>query len=627
MTLGLRLHSLTFHGPARGVAAITFGPSLNVIFGASNTGKSFIVDTIDFMLGGKGPLRDVPERQGYDQILLAIETLAGEKFTIARSTAGGGFRLYDGLHSLTLPVGDGTPLADTHNDKKDDNLSAYLLGKLDLRQRRIKKNKHSDTISLSFRHLARLVIVNEEEIIQQRSPLSDGNYVADTANTSVFKLLLTGVDDGALTASRPRSPEEQSRSGQIELLEQLIEDYNAQVKELAGPRSQLEEQLERLDDSMTRHGEQLALSEAEFRAASNSRRDTAKRIEEAKNRLGDITALLDRFSLLETHYRSDVERLSAIAEAGSLFNALGEASCPLCGAAPELHQLSEDCDGNVDLIVAAARAEIGKIEIRRAELKETITSLRKDAVSLERRLPRLETDFTELSGKIEKVVAPNLRQLRTSYRQLADKGGEVREALAVFKGLKDLEERKAKLESEMESGEGGANVGDVDLSTSTADKFAVLIRDILKAWHFPEIDRVHFDMKVRDLVINGKSRTSYGKGLRAITQAAFSIGLMEFCRQNETPHPGFAVLDSPLLSYKEPDGAADDLRGSDLKDHFYGYLELLKPDRQVIIVENTEPPAAFQKTEQCIKFTGLPTVGRAGFFPPERPAASGGSSP
>lgn len=626
MTKGLVLRSLGFHGPVREPATISFGPGLNVIFGASNTGKSFIVDTIDFMLGGKGPLRDIPERVGYDQIVLAIESSDGEKFTLVRSTEGGAFRVYDGLYAAALPEGDGVPLADHHNDRKDDNLSVFLLSKLNLTHKRVRRNKRGDTQSLSFRNIARLIIINEEEIIQQRSPLSDGNYTADTANTAVFKLLLTGVDDSALAVSQARTPEEQSRGAQLELLDQLIDDYRGQVKELAGPLDELEDQLGRLSGSMDRHGEQLALTETEFRDASVRRRDVAKRVEDGRNRLAEVTALLDRFTLLDAHYRSDVERLRGIEEAGSLFGALGEAACPLCGAAPEHHRLTDDCDGNVDGVVAAARVEISKIELKQSELKDTILTLRKEAVSVENRLPRLEETLTTLSGQIERIVAPNLRQLRTTYRQLADKGSEVREALAIHRGLKDLEERKAKLEGEDNALTASGNVSDVDLSTSTADKFSMLVRDILKAWHFPEIDRVHFDTKVRDLVINGKGRTSFGKGLRAITQAAFTVSLMEFCRQNETPHPGFVVLDSPLLSYREPEGAADDLRGTDLNDHFYGYLEGLREGRQIIVVENTDPPPDIENSVQSMKFTGMPGVGRTGFFPPEKSLTNEGSA-
>jgi len=593
---------------------IEFGPGLNVIYGASNTGKSFIVNTIDFMLGGRGPVRDIPERVGYAEVLLAVETLSGEKFTLRRSVEGGSFRVYEGLYSSALPEGDGKTLADQHSDRNEDNLSAFLLSHVGLSGKRIRRNKRGDTNSLSFRNVARLLIVDEEEIIQQRSPLSDGNYIADTPNTATFKLLLTGVDDSALVAAQPKSPEEQSRGAQLDLLDQLIGDYRRQVKELAGPSDELEDQLTRLDETMTSQGEQLAITEAEYRDYAIRRRDAAKKLEDGRNRLGEVTVLLERFTLLESHYRSDIARLGGIVEAGSLFGALSDASCPLCGAAPEHHRQAADCDGNVDHVIDASRAEMAKIVLRQAELSTTIATLRKEAVAFERRLPSLEQNISALAGVIDRVVAPNLRQLRTSYKTLADKSGEVREALAIHRGLKDLEVRKEQLEKEEDIVGGGANQSDVDLSTSTADKFASLVLDILKAWSFPNIERVHFDMKGRDLVINGKNRTSYGKGLRAITQAAFTVGLLEFCRRNDTPHPGFTVLDSPLLSYKAPEGTEDDLRGTDLKDRFYTYLSDMLPDRQILIIENTDPPASVQAAPQALKFTGLAGVGRRGFF-------------
>jgi hypothetical protein len=41
------------------------------------------------------PLRDIPERVGYDLVLLGLETLPGQAFTLWRSVDGGGFRLYE----------------------------------------------------------------------------------------------------------------------------------------------------------------------------------------------------------------------------------------------------------------------------------------------------------------------------------------------------------------------------------------------------------------------------------------------------------------------------------------------------------------------------------------------------
>lgn len=106
-----------------------------------------------------------------------------------------------------------------------------------------------------------------------------------------------------------------------------------------------------------------------------------------------------------------------------------------------------------------------------------------------------------------------------------------------------------------------------------------------------------------------------GKGLRAITHAAFTLGLLAHCRSSHIPHPGFVILDSPLLAYREPDGKEDDLRGTDLKEQFYGYLQTLPKDRQVIVVENTDPPDAIKNLEQVEMFSKNPYSGRYGLFP------------
>jgi len=612
MTHGLRFRYLTFLGPNREPAGIEFGPGLNLIYGASNTGKSFIVDTMDFMLGGKLALRDFGERVGYDRILLAIETLDGQSFTIHRSSQGGIFTVYEGLHQ-TLPTGGGVEFAESHSDRSEENLSSYLLSKVGLSKRRLRRNKRGNTQSLSFRNLARLMIVNEEEIIQQRSPLSDGGYIADTANTSVFKLLLTGVDDSALGKGATATPEETSREAQVELLDSLIKDMQHQVRDLAGAPAELENQLDRLDGTMNKQAQQLAISESHYREVAGNRRDRLKKLEDANNRLTEVRSLVDRFRLLDQHYESDIGRLEGIAEAGTLFSAYTEGDCPVCGASPDAHKKGTGCDGDVDAVVAAAKAESAKVLSRRAELQETVKGLVREAKSFERRIPKIESEAHEFSLEIETIIAPQMRAMRSAYGELADKKVEVREALGLYRTQKDFEDRRLKLLEEEGATGNLANV-DVELSTATVDKFAELVLSILKQWHFPDVDRVHFDLKTRDLVINGKQRTSYGKGLRAITQAAFSIGLLEFCRENETPHPGIVMLDSPLLSYREPDSQADDLSGTDVNSHFYSYLAALKADRQIVIIENTDPPANIQASAQATRFTGNPAVYRTGLF-------------
>lgn len=610
----LQIRHLSFLGPNRPPASVRFEPGFNVVYGASDTGKSFILDSIDFMLGGKGPLRDFPEREGYDRVLLGMQSTFGESFTLQRSAAGGGFLMVGGLHEADFPHEGTTQLREQHDERKDDNLSRFLLKIVGLSDKRIRRNKLNETNSLSFRNLARLAIVDEEEIIQKRSPLSDGNLVADTPNTATFKLLLTGVDDSALVASRS-SPQEHSRAGQIELLGQLIADNQAKIRNLSGPPKQLEEQDQRLEETIRSRFQLLSAQESEFKDVFTRRREARRRLEEANERLAEVSVLLDRFDLLGKHYRSDVERLEGIREGGTLFSTLSDGVCPLCGAEPEHQHRSADCEGNADQVVQAAEAELAKITLLQEDLAKTVHQLANESRSLRRRLPKLELEEFQLHTKIREELAPNLRATRTSYSELADKRAEVREALGLYQTLKDLEDRRTALELEEAEASGG-NTPDAGLPAGSLDKFSTFVQHILQTWHFPKAERVYFDQKTRDLVIGGKNRISFGKGLRAITQSAFTIGLLQYCKDQATPHPGFVLLDSPLLSYKEPDGDDDDLRHTDLKVRFYEYLKQIGSDQQVIIIENTDPPEDVRLQPYAQKFTGNPDEeGRAGLFP------------
>jgi AAA domain len=612
---GFCLRHLIFLGPQREPASVQFGPGLNILYGASDTGKSFVVEAIDFMLGGKPPLRDIPERIGYDRVLLGIETFAGEAYTIFRSIDGGRFRLYPGLHG-GMPVEglEGRDLAEQHSDRGTDNLSTFLLEKSGLSGKRVRKNKRGDTNSLSFRNVARLMIVTETEITDQRSPLSDGNPTADTSNFATFKLLLTGVDDSALIARAPATPEDQTREAQSELLDNLIADYRDRLKELTRFPKELDEQLIRIEGTLEHHTIQLGTTESEFRRLSTIRRDLREKLEHGKDRRAEIASLLERFALLDQHYQSDMDRLCGIEETGTLFVALGHGPCPLCGADPAHQRRDTDCDGNVDAVVAAARGELAKIDLLRVELADTRITLEREAVTFDRNLPKVEERLRSVSSEIETMVSPQLTRMRASYAELADKRGEVREALTMLRTLEDVEQRRAELDRESEE-QKGSSVAEGDLPAAIAEQFAQKVEAILKAWHFPDAERIFFDPKARDLVIAGKPRTARGKGLRAITHAAFTIGLLEYCRAQQTPHPGFVVLDSPLLAYRAPEGTEDDLRGTDLNTQFYVYLAAQSTDRQTIIVENYDPPEAIKTQPQVTMFNGNPHSGRYGLFP------------
>ena len=204
---------------------------------------------------------------------------------------------------------------------------------------------------------------------------------------------------------------------------------------------------------------------------------------------------------------------------------------------------------------------------------------------------------------------------RASFSELIEKRAGVQKGLDLYARMEKLEERRTFLEQD--AGEGGLSGSIVSgLPDSVAHDFSLRVSKVLKAWDFPGDCQVHFDKESTDFVIDGKPRGSRGKGLRAITHAAVTIALLEYCQENDLPHPGFVVLDSPLLAYFKPEGDEDrQLQGTKLKEHFYAYLvEHHGADSQVIIVENQHPPESISDELRMTVFTGNPNEGRKGFL-------------
>jgi hypothetical protein len=615
---GLLLRYLAFFGPDKPPAGLSFAPGLNVICGASETGKSFIVESIDFMLGQENPVRDIPERDGYDRVRLAIESNGWPPLTLDRSVEGGNFRAFEVLLTDGPPQTEAKTLRWKHSAARQDTLSYALLERTGLTTKVLRRNASGETRSLSFRDMARLCVVTEEEIQGRGSPLLSGQYTTATGEYAAFKLLLTGTDDSALIAAREVSGRRDQDTGKIELLDQMIADLQAELDEDgAEEEEELNDQLTRLDDSIRVQNEALADVQKVLDAVLERRGVAARELRNRRARMAEIDELVERFRLLDRHYQTDLDRLAAIHESGSLFVHLEQQPCPLCGALPGDQHLESECEGNTEAVVQAADAEMVKIDRLRRELTDTVTSLTTERRELQESLALFDDEYKASEQELNEIASPAVSTERVSYDQLVSERADIRVSLEKISRLKRLTAQRVEIDAEQPGATGGPSATKTHVSRNVLDEFAQTIERILQEWHFPNANRVFFDENKRDFQMAGKDRGNTGKGLRAITHAAVKIGLMEFCRERDLPHPGFVVLDSPLLAYWKPEGDDDDLRGTDLKEMFYRYLLGLRNDTQVIIVENQHPPDFVSVEGNVIVFTKNPHQGRYGFFPTE----------
>jgi rubrerythrin len=624
----LQLRFIRFFGPGKETVEFPFKPGFNILYGSSDTGKTFLVEAIDFMLGAGDDLRDIPERVGYDSILLGFTAL-DKDYTIQRSVNKGAFRLYDGL--LAKVPGDpdaGTKLSAGHNAKNYYNLSNWLLQKIGLDKKEILYSKEKGTLkSLGFRALAHLSVIAYPRITSNKSPILTGQWSEVTREYGVFRLLLTGLDDSSV-APETEVPSDSKplavrQSLSPDTIAQMISDYEDELAKLTENLEGLEKEEDDIDAAIDALQTAIRAMEGKINSTTKERRETYANYSRMVARHNEIVELLGRFKLLDQQYSNDLKRLAAIEQSGQFFVLREPMQCPLCGAPAEEQRHDAACDGNVDAVIQAASAEIAKIALLQSELHETVNSLSTENAGVVKDAAQLGVQLKVYQQEIDSALSPDFAQAREQYTKLIERRAIVLQAISLKNRIKAMQRRldeptKPAKKPEPVTKENSPDVAQY-ISTFVLRDFSITVGEILQQWHFPGATDVYFDDKTKDVVIGGRQRGSRGAGLCAITYSAFTLALFEYCRSRSMPHPGFVILDSPLIAYKEPMPDDEDISASDLKSRFYEHLEKFAGSQQVFVIDNTDPPSEY--ATKGIHFTANEKHGRYGLFPPVKKPA------
>ena len=495
-----------------------------------------------------------------------------------------------------------------------NSLSRFLLDLVGMSGVRLRRNVKGDLQDLSFRNIAHLVIVPEGKIQSEVSPIETGQYISRTVEFSVFKYLLTGIDDSSLQiADRPQR-DRNRMAAKLELLDQQIAEAEQAVKSVAEEREELGERQQRLQETVNVALQAWGEASIDYRTLAGRRRSLREQRDQFVNRQDEIDLLLARFGLLSQHYDSDLSRLQAIEEAASIFGALDQGPCPWCGA--DVGHRGEHaaalCEGDTDDIRKAARAEQAKIHLKMTELGQIVEQLTTEQTQISDLLPSLDDDIISVENQIREEL-PDIRDAREKIVEVITARDATQSALSTYENVDRLKKLRTEIVGDDTDVDSVALIAEGGVDTTVLDQFSQTIERLLVDWAFPS-QRVFFDLPRRDIQVSGKARRINGKGVRAVLHSAFSLGLLQFTAENEKPHPRMLFLDSPLVTYRDP-MTEDDVRlsQSNLNERFYEAFRNWDDRLQVLIIENRDPPKWIADAGKVERFTGA-TFGRTGFY-------------
>lgn len=604
------IKSLIVSGKDKSPAALYFTNGANIIAGASDTGKSYVLNCLRFILGAKNPPKSIDESAGYTLLTVEFENEDGSCFRLQRELA---------LRAPIVLLEEGQQpkkLSAKHKEGNFRNLSNFLMGKLSLNDKQLLIGKENlNTAALSIRVLEKLFVVDEARIVAEHSPLGTGQNNGSTPEISLLRTVLTGVDDSEAKTLKKDTQSSHSINQKISAVEYLL------TRLYPKGESVLEQEADKFEEELQREEELLELREAELNAAiSNNdsllqeKRRVVGRISALDLKLAENRALLDRFDSLKGKYQSDRERLVGIGEASAILSLYEDVACPTCGG--KIHQESS-CAAPAEL-VPAVQAEIAKIDWHMNELEiatqDLIASINVDDDDLSLQNSDLEFIESSLGSSISELLKL-VNESKATCSGLNSQVLSLRHAIKSIQGLKaEIDELAKGLGEEQEE------YTAVDFA-SELSALSTAIEQVLHRWGFPDYAPTTFDFKTRDLVIGGKPRQSFGKGYRAIGFSAFVIGLMQHLAPSGR-HPGFVVLDSPLTTYKQADQdrgediSEEDLIAGDMIYSFYSDIAENYKDKQIIIFDNQEPDMSVIPDVNYMHFSRRRGVGRFGFFLP-----------
>lgn len=617
MASRLHLVHLTAVGQNVAPASIEFGDRLTVIHGASDTGKSHVFDLLNYSFGLAQTIEIPDEAKGYQYVHLGVRTDEGEVVTLVRDLTGGKIGLVeqDLRELMTAPAPE--YLAPKHVSNDPRSISRVLLSLTDLDEAVVRTSQYNETRPLQWRDVIRLTAVDEETILTKRSPIEFGQYSDRPVEAAIFRMFIEGQDDSGLTPIPKAAELKKISANKLEVLDQVIAELEQELA-ASSPADQLRDQLGRLNSSLAAASRVLNDVSSERDELVLRRAANTEILASFVERNDELGSLEKRFGLLRSQYDSDLSRLDMLAQAADVLQLEENGTCPFCGAEPA-HQHWPDYPLETDepaTIATAIASEQAKILALRANLDETISSIRIERQDIASRAAALSDEKMQLTSKIRRldseIEAPGgelslFLETRSRVERELNNHERLLNLIALRNATAQVEKPKTSTE--------------VPIVSADLHQFDVVAQEILRLWSFSKDSTVHYSTSDRDLVVDQRVRRLRGKGVRSILRALFNVALAEYCLRRDYRHPGFVILDSPIVTYRQPGdpelSGEDETISTNVVDAFYAYLQN-QFTGQSLILENKSPVSPLPDGSREYFFGGTATTSeRTGFYPPQ----------
>lgn len=563
---------------------------LNVIYGSSNTGKSIIVECIDYALGDKDYNIDL---EGYDTVYLILSHEDGD-ITIYRKLGKGTVDIES--NNRHVPNGHYS-IKKNHNNKEVLFLDDFLLelNGIPRRQPIVVSQKWAKQ-DFTFRTCLHSFIVKQEDIIRRESPYLPHNNIAQPSYKSGLLYLWLGENfidsedrDNILTRRLKKSAIE----GYINELMDKIKNEHPNLEEEA------KEKTDEIEKEINSTLERISENENLLSNLFGDARILANEIYQIDSSIAEYESLLTKYNALNTQYEADIKRLTLVIEGEAHHIGEEEMTCPFCNGKLE-KSIKTSC-------IEAAQQEIIKLVPKINDLSSTIDAINENLVNLKITREEASNKRKSVLSRINYEIKPLISKLKKDIEDYKEKIKKIEEAktllgqTVLYKDkITELQNKEVKNKNELFDVMSHYDV----IIPKLEEEYSRLLK---KAnYHY----KGKLEFRNFDYEINGKPKRTQGQGFRAYLNALAVLALYNsLWKEGVYPIP-FLAMDSPIQSLVEKETVPFN---ESMRTGLFECLKEATKEKQIIVIENKIPEGLDLTDVNVVEFTKDETTGRYGF--------------
>ena len=546
---------------ARKNYSIPFYSGVNIIYGDSDTGKSTVLEFINYLLGSSSI--ELADEVTSSVLYAALEIdMNGHPYTIKRNIFDAA-DLIEVYPCIFNEVGKFFPKKYSPNFKNesapDGFFSDFLMDGLEFPKVKIKvaPTKIDSAVKrLGFRSIFKYAYLNQDDV-GSKSFLDINNPSKAVSNREVFKYIFNVLDssiaeldaeisekhgESARILQKYKSISEFLRETGYESQEAMDQD----IYDLDDDVAALEEELKKLNDKMSSDSENYKQLKSYFNEFSLNEKKISSEIEKTKNQT-------EKYFRLKNDYDNDIKKVNSIILAKTRIGEedVGGSPCPICDNVIDVKNVEEKFQVNE---VSTLNEELNSLKNRKKSIQRLIDELSGSYKELVANHRSISNDLAQcrsmMDTETEVMVTPYLTQRDSLVKKISAKyeskkhlinGLKIRNQQSkIYEQYQNLESSVANMRQRLnELKESAPKIDDV--LSNLGDYFAKYLEDV----NVKNRKQISISGKSFIPIIRGRDYYNITSGgLRTISSVGFLLSLLKYSIDNEINHPRLLMIDT-----------------------------------------------------------------------------------